>query len=37
MGCEGVDWTDLAQDKDKWLAVVNSEKQIWGSIKCGGL
>jgi len=36
MECKGVDWTDLAQDKDKSMAVVNSEKKIWGSIKRGG-
>jgi hypothetical protein len=35
MGCEGVDWTDLARDKDKSMTVVNSEKQIWGFIKRG--
>jgi len=23
VGCEGMDWTDLAQDKDRWRAVVN--------------
>ena len=37
MGCESIDWNDLAQGKDKSMVVVNSEKQIWGSIKCGGL
>jgi hypothetical protein len=30
---EGVDWFDLAQDKDKW-AVVNAVMTS-GSIKCG--
>ena len=32
IGCEGVDWTDLAQDKDKWLAIVNQKTQIRSSI-----
>ena len=24
IGWEGVDWIDMAQDSDKWLAVVNT-------------
>jgi len=24
MGCEGTDWIDLAQDRDKWRALVNA-------------
>ena len=24
MGCEGMDWIDLVQDRDRWLAVVNA-------------
>jgi hypothetical protein len=28
IGCGGVDWIDLAQDKDQWQALVNM-----GSIK----
>jgi hypothetical protein len=23
VGCEGLDWIDLAQDRDKWRALVN--------------
>jgi len=23
LGCEGLDWIELAQDKDRWRAVVN--------------
>ena len=25
VGCEGMDWIDLAQDRDKWLAHVNAK------------
>jgi hypothetical protein len=25
IGCEGVDWIHLAQDRNQWLAVVNTE------------
>jgi hypothetical protein len=24
MGCSSMDWTDLAQDKDQWRALVNT-------------
>jgi len=24
VGCEGMDWIDLAQDRDRWRALVNS-------------
>jgi len=23
LGCEGMDWIDLAQDRDRWWALVN--------------
>jgi len=23
VGCEGMDWIDVAQDRDRWRAVVN--------------
>jgi hypothetical protein len=24
MGCGGVDWTDLTEDRDRWVALVNA-------------
>ena len=24
MGCEGMDWIDVAQDRDRWLELVNA-------------
>ena len=31
----GIDWIDLAQDRDRWWALVNAVMNLWGSIKCG--
>jgi len=30
----GGDWMELAQDRDRWWALVNSD-ELSGSIKCG--
>jgi hypothetical protein len=27
--CEGMDWIDLVQDRDKWLVVVNTVLNMW--------
>jgi len=27
----GVDWIDLAQDMDRWRALVNTAMELWGS------
>jgi hypothetical protein len=30
IGCEGVDWIDLPQDRDKWRAVVKAIMNLRG-------
>jgi len=29
IGWESVDWTDLAQDTDRWRALVNAVMKLW--------
>ena len=29
VGCEDMDWIDLAQDRDRWRALVNEIKTLW--------
>ena len=28
-GCEGMDWIDLAPDRDRWWALVNAVMNVW--------
>jgi hypothetical protein len=34
IGWDGVDWMDMAQDRDQWRALVNTVLNLRGSIKC---
>jgi hypothetical protein len=34
IGWGGIDWIDLAQDRDQWKADLNMVKNFLGDIKC---
>ena len=29
LGCDSIDWIDVAQDRDRWLAPVNAVMNLW--------
>jgi hypothetical protein len=29
VGCRGTDWIELAQDRERWLALVNMMMNLW--------
>jgi hypothetical protein len=34
IGWDGVNWIDLARNRDKWRALVNMVMNLWVSLKC---
>jgi hypothetical protein len=37
VGCGGMDWIEMAQNRGRWQALVNAVMNLRGSIKCGEL
>jgi predicted P-loop ATPase/GTPase len=35
VGCRGTDWIKLAQDRDRWLALVNVVMNLWVPLRVG--
>ena len=31
VGCRGMDWIDVAQDRDRWREIVNAVMKLWAS------
>ena len=34
MGCGGMDWIELAQDRGRWWVLCKCGNEPWGSVKC---
>jgi len=35
MGCGGMDWIEMAQDRDRWPGTCECSNELSGSINCG--
>ena len=34
LGCGGMDWINLVQDRDRWRALANARTNLWVQINC---
>jgi len=37
VGCGSMEWIDLAQDRDRWRAIVNTAMNLWVPQSAGNL
>ena len=35
VGCRSMDWIELAQDRDRWRALVNAVMHLWAPYSAG--